>query len=101
MKSSEFMKTLVVLAHPELENSRVNKTWKNELLKHKNDFKIHELYPTYSNWKIDVAFEQKQLEEYENIVFQFPFYWYSYPPLLKMWWITVFLHGWAYWSNGE
>lgn len=94
------MRTLIILAHPDINNSKVNKAWKNELLKHKTDTKIHELYLAYPDWQIDVEFEQEQLEEYENIVIQFPFYWYSYPPLLKKWFDEVFLHGWAYGSNG-
>lgn len=95
------MKTLVILAHPNLEASRVNKRWKKELLQHPNDIAIHEIYKEYPEWKIDVSREQTLLEAYNHVVFQFPFYWYSYPPLLKKWFDDVFAYGWAYGSKGD
>lgn len=77
------MKTLVILAHPNIEDSRVNQRWKQELLQYTNEITIHEIYKEYPNWSIDVLREQKLLETHSNIIFQFPLYWYSYPPLLK------------------
>lgn len=95
------MKTLVILAHPNLEGSRVNLRWKEELLQYPNDVTLHELYKEYSDWSIDVPAEQQRLEAHDHIVFQFPLYWYSYPPLLKKWFDDVFTHGWAYGSKGD
>ncbi|MBC2063473.1 NAD(P)H-dependent oxidoreductase [Listeria marthii] len=95
------MKTLVIIAHPNIENSRVNKVWKEALLKNTADVQIHELYQAYPNWDINVAFEQQQLQNYDKVIIQFPFYWYSYPPLLKKWFDDVFSHGWAYGSKGD
>ena len=95
------MTTLVILAHPNVEASRVNRRWRQELLLHPDKVTIHELYKEYPDWKIDVAGEQQLLEEHEHIIFQFPLYWYSYPPLLKKWLDDVFTHGWAYGSNGN
>jgi putative NADPH-quinone reductase len=95
------MKTLVILAHPNIEISRVNKRWKQELLSYPQEITIHELYQEYPNWTIDVPKEQKLLETYQRIIFQFPLYWYSYPPLLKKWFDDVFTHGWAYGSDGN
>ena len=97
----ELMKTLVIIAHPDIDTSRVNKRWKQELLSHPEEITIHELYQEYPNWIIDVPREQKLLEAYQRIVFQFPLYWYSYPPLLKKWFDDVFTHGWAYGSTGN
>ncbi|NRT35256.1 putative NADPH-quinone reductase [Clostridium beijerinckii] len=77
------MKTLVVLAHPDLESSKVSKVWKRELHKYPDEITIHELYKEYPDWNIDVLREQTLIETYEKIVFEFPLYWYSYPPLLK------------------
>lgn len=31
------MKTLIILAHPDINQSNVNKRWKQELQKHPND----------------------------------------------------------------
>ena len=37
----------------------------------------------------------------DTIVFQFPFYWYSVPPLLKEWIDLVLEHGFAYGLEGD
>ncbi|WP_043890887.1 NAD(P)H-dependent oxidoreductase [Paenibacillus sp. Aloe-11] len=95
------MKTLVILAHPNIEDSRVNRRWKQELSKYPEEITIHEIYKAYPNWSIDVLKEQKLLEAYNHVIFQFPLYWYSYPPLLKKWLDDVFTHGWAYGSKGD
>lgn len=55
----------------------------------------------YSHWRIDVEKEQMMLLEYDRIVFQFPFYWYSCPPLLKKWFDDVMTYGWAFGPGGE
>ncbi|MDF2613540.1 MAG: oxidoreductase [Clostridia bacterium] len=95
------MKTLVILAHPDINHSNVNKRWKEELEKYPNDIIIHELYEEYPDWNIDIAKEQQLLESNDFVILQFPVYWYSYPPLLKKWLDDVFTHGWAYGSNGN
>ncbi len=95
------MKTLIILAHPDINNSNVNKRWRQELQKYSNDIMIHELYKEYPDWNIDIEKEQQLLESHDYIIFQFPVYWYSYPPLLKKWLDDVFTHGWAYGSNGN
>ena len=95
------MKTLVILAHPDIENSRVNKRWKEELEKYPEDVEIHEIYREYPDWNIDVEKEQQLMEVHDFIVFQYPIYWYNCPPLLKKWMDMVFTHGWAYGSQGH
>lgn len=94
------METLVILAHPDLEASRVNRRWKEELLQYPDDITIHEIYKEYPDWKIDVPREQSLLEACNHVILQFPLYWYSYPPLLKKWFDDVFAYGWAYGSKG-
>ncbi len=47
------MKTLVIVIHPNLETSVVNKTWMNRL-KQENDITVHDLYGEYPNFIIDV-----------------------------------------------
>lgn len=93
------MSTLVILVHPNLETSRVNKTWKEALEQH-HDVTVHDLYATYPDFKIDVAREQQLLVSHDRIVFQFPFYWYSSPALLKEWQDVVLSYGWAYGQSG-
>lgn len=94
------MKTLVILTHPNIEDSKVNKRWKQELVQYPDEITVHELYKEYPDWIIDVEREQRLLEAHDHIIFQFPLYWYSYPPLLKKWLDDVFTYGWAYGSNG-
>ncbi|WP_150274953.1 NAD(P)H-dependent oxidoreductase [Paenibacillus tepidiphilus] len=95
------MKTLVILAHPDLGGSRVNKRWKQELLQYPGDIAVHELYKEYPDWNIDIGREQQLLESYDRIILQCPLYWYSYPPLLKKWFDEVWTYGWAYGSTGD
>ncbi|MFC4808196.1 NAD(P)H-dependent oxidoreductase [Paenibacillus sp. GCM10023250] len=89
------MKTLVIITHPNMETSRVNKAWRDELQKH-GEITVHELYAAYPDEKIDVAREQKLIEAHDRIIFQYPLYWYSSPPLLKKWFDDVLQYGWAY-----
>lgn len=95
------MKTLIILAHPHIETSKVNKRWKEELLQHQQQVTVHDLYQEYPDWNIDIAKEQQLLEQYDHIILQFPLYWYSYPPLLKKWLDDVLAYGWAYGSTGD
>ncbi|TVX91927.1 NAD(P)H-dependent oxidoreductase [Paenibacillus agilis] len=95
------MKTLVIVTHPNIETSRINKQWAEELRKHPELVTVHELYSTYPDGKIDVEREQKLIEAHDSIVLQFPLYWYSSPPLLKQWFDEVFTYAWAYGSTGD
>lgn len=94
------MKTLVLVFHPDLTASRVNRRLTEEMEKQAN-VTVHRVYEAYSDEKIDVAAEQTLLEKHDRIVLQFPFYWYSTPPLLKKWEDEVLTYDWAYGSNGD
>ncbi|SFE44019.1 Putative NADPH-quinone reductase (modulator of drug activity B) [Paenibacillus algorifonticola] len=94
------MKTLVIVTHPDLLSSRINKAWINELRKHDN-ITIHSLYEEYPAEEIDTAREQSLLKAHDRIIFQYPLYWYSSPPLLKKWFDAVLQHGWAYGEGGD
>jgi putative NADPH-quinone reductase len=76
------MKTLVLVFHPNLEESRVNRAIA-EGLEHSDDVIVRRMYDLYPDFKIDVAEEQKHLAAADRIILQFPFYWYSTPALLK------------------
>ncbi|MCJ1996983.1 NAD(P)H-dependent oxidoreductase [Lactococcus piscium] len=92
------MKTLVLIAHPNLSTSRFNQTWKTALAHH--DVTVHDLYASYPDGKIDTQKEQDLLVQHDRIVFQFPLYWYSTPALLKQWQDEVLTYGFAYGSKG-
>ncbi|MBN2604598.1 MAG: NAD(P)H-dependent oxidoreductase [Bacilli bacterium] len=94
------MKTLVILAHPDLTNSRANKTFM-EVFNQDEEFVVHNLYELYPNFAIDADKERELLLAHNTIVLQFPFYWYNMPPLLKKWFDDVFVEGFAYGKGGN
>jgi glutathione-regulated potassium-efflux system ancillary protein KefG len=94
------MKIMIIVAHPDFANSRANQALAAQF-KHNDDIHIRDLYREYPQWNIDEVKEQKLLLEYDRIVFQFPFYWYSCPPLLKKWFDDVLTYGWAFGPDGE
>lgn len=91
--------TLVIVIHPNLKESVINKRWIAELQKHPEQYHVHDLYGTYPDEKIAVEKEQQLIEAYDKMIFQFPFYWFSSPPLLKKWFDEVLAYGWAYGSK--
>jgi putative NADPH-quinone reductase len=93
-------KTLVIVTHPDIDKSSVNKRWLEELEKNQDIVTIHQLNKNYPDNVIDVAAEQRLLLSHDNIIFQFPFYWFSTPPLLKKWLDDVLVRGFAY-GSGE
>lgn len=96
------MKTLVIVVHPELNTSRVNRKWMHRLAAQRSpDVTVHDLYAQYRDRPIDVAHEQALLEAHDRVILQFPFFWYSSPPLLKAWIDEVFEQGWAYGHGGH
>ena len=94
------MKTLVLIFHPNLAESRGNRHLVEEIKKDPNAT-VHNVYEAYSDEKIDIQTEQQLVEEHDRIVLQFPFYWYSAPPLLKKWLEEVITYGWAYGTDGD
>jgi putative NADPH-quinone reductase len=92
----EFNKTLIIVTHPNIENSVVNKRWAEAAHKNLNFVTIHSIYDRYPDMKIDIGAEQKLLMDYDVVVFQFPLYWFSTPPLLKMWFDEVLTQEFAY-----
>jgi glutathione-regulated potassium-efflux system ancillary protein KefG len=56
----------------------------------------HTLIEKYPDFKIDGEKERALLLEHQNIVLQFPLYWYSTPAILKEWIDEVLSRGWAY-----
>ena len=93
------MKTLVIVIHPHIENSLINKRWIKELSKYPDKYLLHQLHQVYPDERIDVFAEQKLVEQFSKIVFQFPYYWFNCPPLFKKWLDEVLTYGWAYGSK--
>ena len=95
------MKIMNLVFHPDLEKSRVNKTWKVQLEESGKIITSRDLYAEYPDFHIDVEREQALLLAHDRIILQFPFYWYSCPPLLKKWLDDVLTYGFAYGSTGD
>ncbi|WP_336982912.1 MULTISPECIES: NAD(P)H-dependent oxidoreductase [unclassified Cedecea] len=93
------MKTLIVVIHPNINESKINKRWISELENHPALYTVHNLYQAYPDGVIDVEREQKLIEQHDKIILQFPLYWFNSPPLLKQWLDEVFTYGWAYGST--
>ena len=55
-EEDSFMKILVIVAHPSMEQSRANRALIQELNQHEN-IDVHSLYGEYSDWNIDVERE--------------------------------------------
>ncbi|WP_069658757.1 NAD(P)H-dependent oxidoreductase [Arcticibacter eurypsychrophilus] len=92
---------LVILAHPNFQNSFANKIIIEELLNSNMGIEVRNLFDLYPDYNIDVKAEQTALLEHTTIVFQYPFYWYNMPAILKQWFDVVFEYQFAYGSKGD
>ena len=94
-------KTLVVLAHPGIDDRSIANRIIIERVRSLEQVKIKDLYKECPSYKFRIEAEQKDLIAAESIVFQFPLYWYSVPGVLKEWLDQVFTYGFAYGSSGD
>jgi glutathione-regulated potassium-efflux system ancillary protein KefG len=94
------MKTLVVVAHPDLAASCVNRAWALAL-QSLPDLTVHDITAAYPDMVMDVAREQELLRRHDGIVLQFPMYWYSCPAVLKAWLDQVMQPGFAFGRGGS
>ncbi|OZG63324.1 NAD(P)H oxidoreductase [Bifidobacterium lemurum] len=92
--------TLILAFHPNMNESRVNRRLL-EATRGMADVTVRDEYVLYPDFAIDVKAEQRLVEDHDRIVWQFPFYWYSSPALLKQWQDDVLEYGWAYGSTGD
>jgi putative NADPH-quinone reductase len=94
-------KTLVVLAHPDLAKSKVNAAWAAALAPYPDRVTVHDLHVAYPDGRIDVAAEQALVRAHDRVIFQFPMFWFSVPPLLKAWFDQVLGYGFVYGPGGD
>ena len=92
---------LVILAHPHFDQSIANKAIIEELSRSDIDFEIRNLSALYPTFQIDVKAEQEALLKHQEVIFQYPFYWYNMPAILKHWFDEVFTYQFAYGSQGD
>jgi glutathione-regulated potassium-efflux system ancillary protein KefF len=94
-------KTLVVLAHPGIEKKSIANKIIIDKIKTLEGVRIKDLYSEYPTFKFNIEAEQAALIDAESIIFQFPFYWYGVPGILKEWIDQVFTYGFAFGSTGN
>ncbi|WP_203619887.1 NAD(P)H-dependent oxidoreductase [Apilactobacillus nanyangensis] len=83
------MKTLVLVSHPEYDNSMTEAFLKQCQFDIENvDWVVLDNIQTDFNF--DKEQEQQRLSQYDRILFQFPMYWYSAPALMKKYEDDVF-----------
>ena len=92
---------LIILAHPNYAQSVANRAVINGLQGSGLDLEIRPIAELYPDFQIDAAAEQQALLRHQTIVFQYPFYWYNMPAILKQWFDCVFTYGFAYGSAGS
>ncbi|WP_208559856.1 NAD(P)H-dependent oxidoreductase [Marinilactibacillus kalidii] len=94
------MKTLVIISHPTLDESSSQQFLVQSFPESEN-VTLHHLEKNYPDEEIDVQKEQALLKNHDRILFQFPFYWYSSPPLLKKWQDEVLEEHFAFGHRGN
>ena len=92
---------LIISGHPKFEESNANRIILEEIQARGENISVRHLHSLYPDYKIDVDAEQKALVEADIIVFQYPFYWYTVPGLLKAWMDEVFTFNFAYGPEGD
>ncbi len=91
---------LILYAHPAQDRSEVNAPMFQAAL-NADGVSCIDLYAEYPTHNIDIQREQRRLVEHEVVIFQFPFYWYSTPAILKDWMDLVLEYNFAYGKNGK
>jgi putative NADPH-quinone reductase len=97
--SSPERRILVLLAHPSIDRSEVNRPLALATAEVRG-VTLVDLYAEYPTFQIDIDREQRRLIEHDAIVFMHPLYWYSTPAILKEWQDLVLEHGFAYGRAG-
>ena len=93
-------KLLVYYAHPGHKFSHVNREMA-KVASQVSDITFVDLYRDYPRFDIDADVEQRRLIEHDVVLFQFPFFWYSTPSIVKEWEDLVLEHGFAYGTGGD
>ena len=97
------MKTLVVVGHPDLKASHVNKAWLKAAseLPHR-EVLVHNLSRAMQDdGFFDLRTEHKLLLMADRIILQYPLWWYMPPYLMKRWMDTVWSEGFGWGEGGD
>jgi glutathione-regulated potassium-efflux system ancillary protein KefF len=93
---------LVLVAHPDIARSRVNRALAAQARRLPSDsVAVRDLYALYPDYMIDIEAEQAALAAARAVVWVHPVQWYSMPALMKLWVDDVLAFGWAYGPGGR
>lgn len=93
---------LVLVAHPDIARSRVNRTLASQARLLPSDaVEVRDLYALYPDYVIDIEAEQAALARARTVVWLHPVQWYSMPALMKLWVDDVLAFRWAYGPGGR
>jgi len=95
------MNTLVILAHPSLNDGSIANRIIVDRIRSLPQVTIKNLQQEYPAFAFSVDTEQDALRKADSVIFQFPFYWYSVPGILKEWMDQVLTYGFAFGSTGD
>jgi glutathione-regulated potassium-efflux system ancillary protein KefF len=93
---------LVLVAHPDIARSRVNRALAAQArLLPPEAVEVRDLYALYPDYVLDIEAEQDALSKARTIVWVHPVQWYSMPAMMKLWVDEVLAFGWAYGPGGR
>lgn len=79
------MQNLIIFGHTFWKDSKVNRALLEKLKDNKN-INVHNLSVIYPDGKINsIQSEISLLKDADNIIFQFPLFWFSMPSIMKEW----------------
>jgi len=84
-------KPLLLSFHPDISKSRTNRALLQSAATLQK-FEIIDVGSGLNNGHFCIDDEVNRLKQARSIIFQFPFYWYSVPPLMKQWLDEVITH---------
>ena len=84
----DLKKVVVLLAHPNMENSQANKALL-DAIKDIEDVAVFNLYEMLEQDILNMDAWSRIISHANAVIYQFPFYWMSAPSLLKKWPLLV------------
>ena len=92
------MKTTIIVAHPNWQESKAIKRIVEEIKNRRTHVDIR-ILDQKGNFNVEE--EQRYLLQYDNIVYAFPFWWYSFPWTLKKYFDDILQVNFAFSFSGD
>lgn len=97
--TSSKTKNLFICGHPKPDESRFQNLLMSRLAEQEVD--CVKICDHHEYGMLDINAKQDMLIHADRIIFSFPFYWYSYPAVMKQWIEDLFTPGFAYARGGD